>query len=302
MCVACLELSTQPCRHRWYRLHHRCSPDFHLGNCPNKLQLQGWETRTEGCPFCEGWPQTHEEYRLLCQSYGGSRPSPALLTSSNSSSLSRIFQSSSPYSSCSRTPSLSRHLLQTRHDANIGNTKGSQTRRITSSDSFASIHGRNHGRNFGINSDLVHGDVFGSSSKDTCSRLTCAMGTKNRAMNDRLDIYLSSSMPGRSVADGPVDHDIFRHSDVDATAANSDNVDNIDTIGNSTGVIGMRTPPLPTSAVTSANTSSDQAIPTISVVGASDNDPTAGMRSKHKRTRKGMNIGLGKRLGFLFLN
>jgi hypothetical protein len=54
MCVAGLNVSTQPCRHRWYELLRACSDQHSLANCPSKLQLEGWETRKETCPWCDG--------------------------------------------------------------------------------------------------------------------------------------------------------------------------------------------------------------------------------------------------------
>jgi hypothetical protein len=54
MCIACLNVSTSPCNHRWYELVQPCQPGFHLANCQQKLRLQGWESRVDGCPFCEG--------------------------------------------------------------------------------------------------------------------------------------------------------------------------------------------------------------------------------------------------------
>lgn len=52
MCVANLNVSTQPCNHRWYTLIRPCSSQTNLANCPEKLKLQGWETRRESCPWC----------------------------------------------------------------------------------------------------------------------------------------------------------------------------------------------------------------------------------------------------------
>lgn len=52
MCVANLNVALQPCSHRWYKLVRSCSPSSNLANCPQKLKLEGWETRNEHCPFC----------------------------------------------------------------------------------------------------------------------------------------------------------------------------------------------------------------------------------------------------------
>ncbi|KAI4720884.1 hypothetical protein E4T48_02842 [Aureobasidium sp. EXF-10727] len=53
MCVANLNVSTQPCSHRWYTLVKPCSSTTNLANCPSKLALEGWETRLESCPWCD---------------------------------------------------------------------------------------------------------------------------------------------------------------------------------------------------------------------------------------------------------
>ena len=53
MCVAGLKVSTQPCAHRWYELVRNCHPANNLANCPEKLQLKGWEARTDICPWCD---------------------------------------------------------------------------------------------------------------------------------------------------------------------------------------------------------------------------------------------------------
>lgn len=52
MCVAGLNVSTQPCSHRWYQLLRACDPEKNLANCPERLRLEGWETRYETCPWC----------------------------------------------------------------------------------------------------------------------------------------------------------------------------------------------------------------------------------------------------------
>jgi len=58
MCVACLNVTTQPCNHRWYKLVRSCHPANNLANCPERLRLQGWETRNETCPWCDEDAQT----------------------------------------------------------------------------------------------------------------------------------------------------------------------------------------------------------------------------------------------------
>ena len=54
MCVAGLNVSTQACNHRWYHLVRSCDPATNLANCSGRLRLEGWETRVEECPFCNG--------------------------------------------------------------------------------------------------------------------------------------------------------------------------------------------------------------------------------------------------------
>lgn len=53
MCVANLSVSTQPCSHRWYELVRSCSDERNLANCPDRLKLEGWESRKEVCPWCD---------------------------------------------------------------------------------------------------------------------------------------------------------------------------------------------------------------------------------------------------------
>ncbi|KAI5242373.1 hypothetical protein E4T43_04863 [Aureobasidium subglaciale] len=53
MCVANLNVSTQPCSHRWYTLVKPCTNTTNLSNCSSKLALEGWETRLESCPWCD---------------------------------------------------------------------------------------------------------------------------------------------------------------------------------------------------------------------------------------------------------
>lgn len=54
MCVAGLNVSTQACEHRWYQLVRPCDTGMDLARCQGKLRLEGWETRGEGCPWCDG--------------------------------------------------------------------------------------------------------------------------------------------------------------------------------------------------------------------------------------------------------
>ncbi|KAK7191337.1 hypothetical protein DPSP01_003045 [Paraphaeosphaeria sporulosa] len=65
MCVAELNVSLMPCRHRWYHLSRACSPSTDLSNCDKKLGLAGWEIKCDFCPYCSGWNLTKSEYRLV---------------------------------------------------------------------------------------------------------------------------------------------------------------------------------------------------------------------------------------------
>lgn len=64
MCVAGLNLTTQPCLHRWYELIRACDPANNLQNCPEKLRLEGWERRVDECPFCNGGNHHMSTHRL----------------------------------------------------------------------------------------------------------------------------------------------------------------------------------------------------------------------------------------------
>lgn len=86
MCVAELNVSLLPCRHRWYHLLRPCSPCSNLSNCKNKLGLEGWETKCDFCPYCSSWNLSSTEYRLVgndrSPSIGGLSRSPSISYSS----------------------------------------------------------------------------------------------------------------------------------------------------------------------------------------------------------------------------
>ncbi|KAF2814382.1 uncharacterized protein BDZ99DRAFT_380610 [Mytilinidion resinicola] len=86
MCVAELNVSILPCRHRWYHLVRPCTPSANLSNCGDKLALSGWEIKCDFCPYCSGWNLTSSEYRLVgndrTPSVGGLSRSPSLSLSS----------------------------------------------------------------------------------------------------------------------------------------------------------------------------------------------------------------------------
>lgn len=96
MCVAELNVSLLPCRHRWYHLSRSCTPSSNLANCGEKLGLAGWEIKCDFCPYCAGWNVSNTEYRLL-----GNDKSPAV-------------------GGLSRAPSLSLSLATTRRESRRG--------------------------------------------------------------------------------------------------------------------------------------------------------------------------------------
>ncbi|KAI9815266.1 MAG: hypothetical protein M1827_002746 [Pycnora praestabilis] len=65
MCLAELDVSTQPCRHRWYQLVRGCQENNDFTKCKGKLSIQGWEKRCDFCPFCEGTPIDERQIRLI---------------------------------------------------------------------------------------------------------------------------------------------------------------------------------------------------------------------------------------------
>ncbi|KAF2799570.1 hypothetical protein K505DRAFT_225177, partial [Melanomma pulvis-pyrius CBS 109.77] len=65
MCVAELNVSLLPCRHRWYHLVRTCTPSSNLANCGSKLGISGWEIKCDFCPYCAGWNLSTSEYRLV---------------------------------------------------------------------------------------------------------------------------------------------------------------------------------------------------------------------------------------------
>ncbi|EME88623.1 uncharacterized protein MYCFIDRAFT_209859 [Pseudocercospora fijiensis CIRAD86] len=65
MCVAGLNVSTQPCAHRWYELIRPCNPANNLQNCPERVKLEGWEKRNDRCPFCDGSNHHRSTHRLF---------------------------------------------------------------------------------------------------------------------------------------------------------------------------------------------------------------------------------------------
>ncbi len=167
MCVAELNVSTLPCQHRWYRLLRSCAPHRNLSNCPSKLQLEGWEAKTDACPYCTSWTPAPDaqQFRLV-----GNDRHPSV------GGLSRTLSTSSPVVS----------LSHTRRDYA---RRGSLNR----SDSSSSV-------------------------------LAQAAGSKNRAMNLRVDAYLTSTpeqIASASAASSPDRRDSDEDDGQPATPASS---------------------------------------------------------------------------------
>ncbi|GAB7324068.1 hypothetical protein MBLNU13_g07460t1 [Cladosporium sp. NU13] len=113
MCVAGLNVSTQPCRHRWYELIRSCSDEHNLANCPSKLQLEGWETRKEVCPWCDSSgdyedliPSTTHRLFGSTSSASGSTSSSPVISAMGKPQLKRC-DTDSTLSSLTRTGSFS---------------------------------------------------------------------------------------------------------------------------------------------------------------------------------------------------
>ncbi|KAF2135355.1 uncharacterized protein K452DRAFT_303597 [Aplosporella prunicola CBS 121167] len=115
MCVAELNVSTLPCRHRWYHLLRPCTAGTNLANCPNKLGLEGWETKCSFCPFCSSWSLSTTDYRLV-----GNDRSPSI-------------------GGLSRSPSLS--LTTARRDSRAASRAASRRGSLARTDSSSSISG-----------------------------------------------------------------------------------------------------------------------------------------------------------------
>ncbi|KAJ9631630.1 hypothetical protein H2203_000029 [Taxawa tesnikishii (nom. ined.)] len=135
MCVANLHVSTLSCSHRWYTLVRACSTTSNLSNCPQRLKLEGWETRTPDCPWCADaslpmMPPLDDSTHKL---FGGN-------VSRSSSSTTR----------------------QTRRDSSATNSSGSLSR-------------------------------SSSRSSDDEDEIDVSRADRNRTMNRRLNIYLSTT-------------------------------------------------------------------------------------------------------------
>ncbi|KAK3110549.1 hypothetical protein LTR53_015036 [Teratosphaeriaceae sp. CCFEE 6253] len=106
MCVAGLNVSTQACNHRWYELRRACHPANHLANCPEKLRVEGWETRNAHCPWCSDTdPALHTSTHRL---FGRTASTSPTLSSPASPEIAALTRSRSG-SAGTLTESLSRH-------------------------------------------------------------------------------------------------------------------------------------------------------------------------------------------------
>ncbi|KAF2153824.1 hypothetical protein K461DRAFT_276869 [Myriangium duriaei CBS 260.36] len=72
MCVATLNVSLEPCHHRWYTLVESCSESTNLSNCHSKVKLKGWETRVDHCPWCGPSSPTNDLDAATHKLFGGS--------------------------------------------------------------------------------------------------------------------------------------------------------------------------------------------------------------------------------------
>lgn len=112
-------MSTQPCAHRWYQLVRSCNGTNNLQNCPEKLKLEGWESRTNECPWCDGASMFLPEstHRLLGNSTSGnSTPSSPTL----SDVANRIPQRSNSFGTVNSLSPLSRQSSATSTESERG--------------------------------------------------------------------------------------------------------------------------------------------------------------------------------------
>lgn len=122
MCVVELNVSLLPCRHRWYNLLRPCSPTTNLSNCPNRLRIEGWETKCDFCPHCAGWNLSNAEFRLVSNDRSSSAGGLSRSPSSNYGSARRTTHS------LSRTPSLAYSSTSTVSDGSLSSFEGTQAR------------------------------------------------------------------------------------------------------------------------------------------------------------------------------
>jgi len=106
MCVANLNVTTQPCSHRWYQLVRPCSSTSNLANCPQRLKLEGWETKNQDCPWCSppSSPVTDVD-RSTHKLFGGAPTTTSYRRGSLSSAASSLTPSRGRTNSASSTAS-----------------------------------------------------------------------------------------------------------------------------------------------------------------------------------------------------
>ncbi|KAL0265034.1 hypothetical protein SLS55_000991 [Diplodia seriata] len=173
MCVAELNVSNLPCRHRWYHMLRPCSPTTNLSNCPNKLGIEGWETKCDFCPYCASWNLSNTDFRLVgndrSPSVGGLSRSPSANYGSSTTTLTSARRDSRRASlartdSASSIPALGLSVVEktgeknrainSRLDAYLGkhperkysNSDGETTDGEESRSIHGSLHGSVHGR------------------------------------------------------------------------------------------------------------------------------------------------------------
>ena len=115
MCVANLNVSLQPCSHRWYTLVRSCSSSSNLANCPEKIKLEGWEQRREHCPWCAAEDSTSTDIHHSTHRLFGS------MSRQRSSSISG---SSGPGDQRSRTSSVSNGSTSPTRSSSFGSDSG----------------------------------------------------------------------------------------------------------------------------------------------------------------------------------
>ncbi|KAF2235487.1 hypothetical protein EV356DRAFT_531931 [Viridothelium virens] len=120
MCVVELNVTTLECRHRWYHLLRNCSPSTNLQNCPDKLKLEGWESKVSFCPWCDQeTPTEPQEFRLV-----GNDRTPSIGGLSRASSTTNI----EPTLMSSRRESRSGSIARTDSSTSLTEAAGERNR------------------------------------------------------------------------------------------------------------------------------------------------------------------------------
>ena len=120
MCIAELNVSTRECRHRWYRLLRSCSSSTNLENCSDKLRIEGWESKTATCPWCDQETSLGpQQYRLV-----GNDRTPSIGGLSRASSTTNI----EPSLTSSRRESRSGSIARTDSSTSLTEAAGERNR------------------------------------------------------------------------------------------------------------------------------------------------------------------------------